>query len=144
MTIPTIEPMTAKDWEEVRAIYAEGIATGIATFETEPPSWEAWNGAHIPGLRFVARGGRQVVGWAALSPVSERCVYAGVGEVSVYVGARHRGAGTGRLLLERLVAESESHGLWTLRGAWRDIVLLERRSAIVGVADSLPPHREER
>ena len=81
----TIDRMQAADWEPVRAIYLEGIATGNATFETEAPAWQSWDKGHLPACRLVARAGAGIVGWAALSPVSRRRVYAGVAEVSVYV-----------------------------------------------------------
>jgi phosphinothricin acetyltransferase len=161
-----IEAMTPADWEQVRAIYLEGIASGQATFEVEAPPWEQWDADHHPFARLVARSGGRVVGWAALSPVSRRRCYAGVAEVSVYVGAASRGHGIGRRLLLAAIAESERHGIWTLqgatfpeneaslrlqraygfreigrreriaqlRGAWRDIILTERRSAAVGTA----------
>ncbi len=159
----TVEILTAGDWPAVRAIYEEGIATGNATFETEAPSWESWDAAHLAEHRLVARLDDEVVGWAALSPVSERCVYAGVAEVSVYVAWHARGQGVGRALLDELVRSSEAAGIWTLQagvfpeneaslalhrargfrivgvrtaigkhhGVWRDVVLLERRSAEV-------------
>ena len=159
-----IRGMRAEDWPAVRAIYAEGIATGNATMETEPPTWEAWNGAHLPHSRLVAEEDGVVAGWAALTPVSERCAYTGVAEVSVYVGQAARGRGVGRALLAALVAASEQNGIWTLqagifpenagsvrihelggfrqvgrreklgklKGRWRDVLLLERRSAAVG------------
>jgi L-amino acid N-acyltransferase YncA len=110
-----IDPLAPGDWDEVRRIYAEGIATGNATFETEPPSWEAWNGAHRPDSRLVVREGEKVLGWAALSPVSDRCAYGGVAEVSVYVSSEARGRGVGRRLLEELVRASEEAGIWTLQ-----------------------------
>jgi L-amino acid N-acyltransferase YncA len=112
-----INSLTPDDWPTARAIYEEGIATGEATFETEAPSWEQWDAGHLPCCRLAARAGGGVVGWAALSPVSRRSCYAGVAEVSVYVGAAHRGRGVGRALLQALVAESERQGLWTLQGA---------------------------
>ena len=112
-----ITPMAAADWPQVRAIYAEGIASGQATFETEPPDWEAWDAGHLPHSRLVARAGGRVVGWAALAPASRRACYAGVAEVSVYVAADRRGRGLGTALLRALVAESERHGVWTLQGA---------------------------
>jgi len=112
-----IESLTPADWPQVRAIYVEGIATGQATFETEAPSWAQWDAGHLPTCRLVARRSDVVLGWAALSPVSRRLCYAGVAEVSVYVGAAHRGAGVGRQLLRALVDESERYGLWTLQGA---------------------------
>ena len=157
--------MEAEDWLAVRAIYLEGIATGNATFETAAPEWEKWDAGHFSHSRLVARRAGVAEGWAALSAVSVRHVYAGVAEVSVYVAARSRGIGVGRRLLEALVAESERNGIWTLQagifpentaslelhrgagfrvvgtrervgcldGRWRDVMLLERRSASVGV-----------
>jgi phosphinothricin acetyltransferase len=110
-----LRSMRPADWPPVRAIYAEGIATGDATFETQAPSWDAWDAGHLPHPRIVAAREREVLGWAALSPVSGRCVYAGVAEVSVYVAARARGRGVGRCLLEALIAESEANGIWTLQ-----------------------------
>jgi L-amino acid N-acyltransferase YncA len=101
----------------VAAIYGEGIACGGATFETECPSWEEWDAAHLACCRLVARKGDEIVGWAALSPVSRRPCYAGVAEASVYVSADARGQGVGRALLEALIHESEEHGIWTLQGA---------------------------
>jgi phosphinothricin acetyltransferase len=107
--------MTASDWTSVRTIYLEGIATGDATFETDAPAWERWDAIHRPNCRLVARSGDAVLGWAALSPVSGRCVYAGVAEVSVYVGTTHRGRGIGRRLLSGLIDLSEQQGIWTLQ-----------------------------
>jgi phosphinothricin acetyltransferase len=107
--------MVPADWDAVREIYREGIATGHATFETEAPSWERWDAAHLASGRLVAVEGDQCLGWAALSRVSDRCVYAGVAEVSVYVAARARGRGVGRQLLGALVAASEAAGIWTLQ-----------------------------
>ena len=107
--------MRAADWEAVREIYLEGIATGHATFEVSAPAWEQWNKAHLSFARLVARQGEVIVGWAALSPVSQRCVYGGVAEVSVYVAAANRGSGVGQKLLQALVEESEQNGIWTLQ-----------------------------
>src|SRR5262245_10976516 len=112
-----IDSMNLADWPQVLAIYEQGIATAQATFETEPPSWEEWDAAHLPYCRLAARRGAVLVGWAALSPVSRRQCYAGVAEVSVYVDAKHRGMGIGKALLQALIAESERHVLWTLQGA---------------------------
>ena len=158
--------MQASDWDDVRRIYAEGIATGNATMETSAPEWEKWDAAHRKDCRLVAREstrGGEIVGWAALSPVSERCAYGGVAEVSVYVAGAARGQGVGRTLLAELVRVSEEAGIWTLQagifpenltsiaihhrcgfrtvgvrekfgklgGVWRDVALLERRSARV-------------
>jgi phosphinothricin acetyltransferase len=156
--------MTAADWPAVRAIYEAGIATGQATFEASAPAWEQWHGDHLEACRLVADEDGEVLGWAALTKVSGRCVYAGVAEVSVYVAAAARGRGIGRELLAALVDESEHAGLWTLQagifpeneaslalhercgfrvvgrrerlgkmnGAWRDVLLLERRSPTAG------------
>jgi phosphinothricin acetyltransferase len=107
-----VRDLTPDDWPAVRAIYEDGIRSG-ATFETEAPSWEAWDASHTE-LRLVAEHDGEVVGWAALSPTSDRCCYRGVGEVSVYVGEAARGSGVGRLLLEELVERSEQAGYWTL------------------------------
>jgi len=112
---PAIEPLCADDWPAVHAVYLEGIVRGNATFETEAPSWEEWDRNHHPFARLAAREGSEVLGWAALSPVSRRQAYAGVAEVSVYVAAASQGRGIGRLLLEALIRESESHGIWTLQ-----------------------------
>lgn len=107
--------MREEDWPAIRSIYVEGIATGDATFETGAPEWEEWDQAHLPGCRLVARSGGEVVGWAALSSVSGRCVYSGVAEVSVYVASAARGRGVGKALLEALVEASERGGIWTLQ-----------------------------
>jgi len=110
-----IERLSPDDWGAVRGIYVEGIATGNATFETDAPSWDVWDGAHRQDSRLVARRAGCVVGWAALTRVSGRCVYAGVAEVSVYVAESTRGEGVGRALLESLIAASEAAGVWTLQ-----------------------------
>ena len=160
-----IADMAPAHWRQVRQIYQQGIDTGLATFETKAPSWETWDQGHLSFARLVALSDDTVAGWGALGAVSARPVYSGVAEVSVYVGARWRGQGAGRLLLENLVAESEKNAVWTLQagifpenessirlhrhcgfrkvgirrriarlhGVWRDTVLLERRSAVVGV-----------
>jgi L-amino acid N-acyltransferase YncA len=111
----TIDLMRPQDWEFVKAIYLEGIATGHATFETEAPDWERWDAGHSPQCRLVARNGDGVLGWAALSPVSKRQVYAGVAEVSVYVASAARGLGVGGALMRALIDSSEKHGVWTLQ-----------------------------
>ncbi|MFI2708216.1 GNAT family N-acetyltransferase, partial [Nocardioides sp. CER28] len=150
-------------------IYAAGIATGDATFETTPPTWEAFDAGKLPGHRWVALDGGRVLGWVAVSSVSDRCVYAGVVEHSVYVDPGAQGRGVGRALLAALVASTEAAGIWTIQsgvfpenvaslalheaagfrvvgtrervgrmsagpyaGRWRDVVLLERRSGLVG------------
>jgi L-amino acid N-acyltransferase YncA len=110
-----IEALLPADWDDVRRIYVEGIATGNATFETEPPSWEAWDRGHRPDSRLVARQNGRILGWAALSRVTDRCAYGGVAEVSVYVAEEARGQGLGQRLLEELVRASEEAGVWTLQ-----------------------------
>lgn len=112
-----IRALTAGDADAIRRIYLEGIATGQATFETVAPSWEKWNENHLPFARLGATisDNLELVGWAALSRVSARAVYAGVAEVSVYVQANARGKGVGRALLTSLILESERNGIWTLR-----------------------------
>ncbi len=107
--------MTPADWPSVRAIYREGIATGNATFERSAPEWDLWDAGHLPVCRLVARAAGRPVGWAALSRVSARPVYAGVAEVSVYVAEAARGAGVGSALLTALIKEAERSGFWTLQ-----------------------------
>ena len=103
------------DWPEVARIYEEGIATGNATFEIEVPSWEAWDAAHLREHRFVAERAGQVAGWIALLPVSSRCCYTGVAEISAYVREEARGQGVGSELLATAVESSERAGIWTLQ-----------------------------
>lgn len=112
-----IDQMKTGDWEQVRAIYLEGIATGHTTFETGAPSWEKWDAGHLQIARLVARKGDKVLGWAALSAVSSREAYRGVAELSVSVGEESRGRGIGRALLEALIEQSESNGIWTLQAS---------------------------
>jgi L-amino acid N-acyltransferase YncA len=109
----SVRPLVRDDWPAVREIYEQGMATGDATFETSPPAWVAWERTH--SLAIVAEADGAVVGWAALSPVSERCVYEGVAEDSVYVADSAQGRGIGRLLLDELVRRSEADGIWTLQ-----------------------------
>jgi phosphinothricin acetyltransferase len=122
----TIRPLTAADWPEVRTIYEEGIATGDATFETAAPSWEDWDSKHLPSCRLVLEYGDRIQGWAALWPASDRCVYGGVAEVSVYVRADSQGRGFGSRLLEELVSASEREGFWTLQAG----IFPENRSSL--------------
>jgi phosphinothricin acetyltransferase len=110
-----VRDLRHKDWPAVKAIYEQGIAGGNATFETEAPSWDDWDRTHLEGHRLVALQDDKVVGWAALSPVSERCVYAGVAENSVYVADEAQGRGVGRALLEELIARAEREGIWTIQ-----------------------------
>jgi phosphinothricin acetyltransferase len=111
-----ISHLIPSDYPAVRAIYLEGIATGLATFETDAPSWEKWDADHLKECRLAAKDENgEIVGWAALVPVSGRCVYAGVAEISIYVAEKARGKGVGKALLNELIRESEKAGLWTLQ-----------------------------
>ncbi len=110
-----IEAMRDDDWEKVRAIYLEGMATGHATFEAEAPEWAKWDSSHVAEPRLVVRKEGQLSAWASLSRVSTRKVYAGVAEVSIYVGAKFRGKGLGSHLLASLISASEERGFWTLQ-----------------------------
>ena len=110
-----IRALALQDWPTVEAIYAVGIATGDATFETEPPSWEEFDTGRLQKHRIVATEGGEVVGWAALSPTSTRSCYAGVVEHSVYVAGHARGRGVGRALLDALVAGADAAGIWTIQ-----------------------------
>ena len=115
ITIRNLEP---GDWPAVREIYEQGIATGDATLETSAPEWPVWDQSHVARHRFVAISeSGEIAGWAALTPVSGRCVYAGVAEVSVYVGSRFRGQKIGDSLLKQLIHESEQGGYWTLQAS---------------------------
>ncbi|MBI9113434.1 GNAT family N-acetyltransferase [Sanguibacter suaedae] len=166
-----IVPMTDEHADAVLDVYAEGIATRSATFETQVPGWATWDAAHLPTLRLVAEDDARVLGWVAASPTSSRCVYAGVVEVSLYVAAAARGRGVGAALLGRFVEASEAAGIWTVRagifpenaaslalhsrhgfrvvgtqervgcldGVWKDVVLLERRSTVVGTDEGTVP-----
>ena len=111
----TIREMKESDWNDVAKIYTEGIESGNATFEMDAPFWDKWNAGHLKHSRYVAECNNKIVGWAALSGVSDRCVYAGVAEVSVYVAADHRGKKIGHLLLSELIKSSEQHNVWTLQ-----------------------------
>ena len=111
----TITTLLSSHWPAVKAIYEAGLATGNASFQTSAPNWDEWDKAHLTHSRLVALDGDTVTGWAALTPVSGRCVYAGVAEVSVYIASTHRGHGIGKALLQALVAESEQHNIWTLQ-----------------------------
>jgi len=155
-----IRDLRPADWPDVVRIYEEGMLTGNATFETKLPSWEAWDAGHLAEHRLVVTLDDEVVGWAALSPYSDRECYRGVAEESIYIAESVRGLGFGRQLLAALVASTDAAGIWTLqagifpeneasialhvalgfrvvgvrerlgclRGTWRDVVLLERRS----------------
>ena len=153
------------DFAAVKAIYQQGIDTGNATFQSQAKEWEEWNSSFLPACRLVVEFNGEVVGWAALTAVSSRRVYAGVAEVSIYIATDAHGAGIGKALLSRLVQCSEIAGIWTLQAVifpenqasiaihakngfkilgvreklgrmnelWRDVVLMERRSKVVGV-----------
>lgn len=110
-----IETMTVAHWPQVANIYLAGIQTGVATFQRDVPSWKEWDENHCETCRLVAHSGDTVLGWTALSPVSSRCVYAGVAEVSVYISAMSRGRGVGATLLSELIRCSEEAGYWTLQ-----------------------------
>lgn len=110
-----IQALVPSDWEHVSRIYREGIATKMATFETEVPSWEQWDRKYIDSCRLVAQIEKKIVGFAVLSKVSDRFVYRGVAEVSVYVSEGIRGQGIGEALLKKLINESESKGFWSLQ-----------------------------
>lgn len=111
----TITALLPEHWPAVKAIYEDGLATGHASFQTGAPSWEEWDKAHIAHSRLVALEDHTVAGWVALTPVSSRCVYAGVAEVSIYIAGSHRGRGVGKVLLKALIDASESNGIWTLQ-----------------------------
>ena len=160
-----VRPMREPDWPAVAAIYAAGIATGNATFETEPPSWADFDSSRSIEHRYVAVTASDVVtGWVAVSPTSRRAVYRGVVEHSIYADPAHARRGIGRALLAKLIESTEQAGIWTIQsgifpentaslilhsragfrvvgvrervgrrdGIWRDVVLLERRSAVAG------------
>ena len=162
----TLEALQAVHWPQVAAIYQDGIATKIATFQDEVPTWEQWDKGHSKACRIIAKRGDEVLGWAALTPVSDRCVYAGVANVSIYIGQPYKHQGVGKALMRELIRQSEEAGFWTLEskiiaentaslalhaacgfrlvgtreklgkmdtGIWHDVVLVERRSQIVGL-----------
>jgi len=110
-----LRSMSEKDWPAVAEIYKQGIETGNATFEKEIPTMEKWNSGHLPDCRIVATIDDSVIAWAALTPVSGRCVYAGVAEVSVYVSNKYQGLKIGTQILDKLISESEAGGIWTLQ-----------------------------
>ena len=108
-------PIKATDWEIVAEIYRQGIETNNATFQQQIPTWEEWDNGHLKNCRILASIDNKIAGWAALTPVSGRCVYAGVAEVSVYVADNFRGQNIGKMLLNKLIIESEKENLWTLQ-----------------------------
>jgi L-amino acid N-acyltransferase YncA len=165
-----IDIMKPEGWQQIRAIYLEGIGTGNSTFEADAPDWSKWDATHLREHRLVLRQGDSILAWAALSPVSARAVYSGVVELSLYVMAAQRGKGIGSALLKAIIDSTEKAGLWTLQGGifpentpslrlvkkhgfkeigrrekigkmtygdlagtWRDVILVERRSAMTGI-----------
>ena len=138
-----IRELRPPDWPDVARIFDEGIRTGNATFETEVPSWEVWDAAHLAEHRLVVTLDDEVVGWAALSPVSDRCCYSGVAEHSIYIAERVRGLGFGRQLLGALIASSEAGGIWTLQSGVfpeNEVSLMLHRAVgfrVVGVRERL-------
>lgn len=160
-----IRGMTSQDANRVLEIYKMGLETRNATFETDVPSWADWDAKHHAHSRFVFVEGERVLGWIALAPVSERQVYAGVAEVSVYIDTDARGKGIGSKLMEQVIFSAEAQGIWTLYSSifpenkatfrlhekfgfrrigrrekiaklddrWRDTLLLERRSKVIGI-----------
>lgn len=166
-----IRPMTVDDAARVIDIYGRAMTSGHATFQSEPGTWESWDAGHLAECRLVAcNGDGRVVGWAGLSGVSNRCVYSGIAEISVYVDPDCQGQGIGKMLLAELIKTSEESGIWSLEagifpeneasialhhrlgfetvgrkrglgrmtygplaGQWRDVMLLQRRSTVVGV-----------
>jgi L-amino acid N-acyltransferase YncA len=112
VVIRRLEP---SDWSDVRSIYAAGIATGNATFETETPDWETWDHSHLSDLRFIAVDNAALVGWTAASPVSDRCCHSGVIENNVYGDPDSQGRGIGRLLLSAFIEASQRAGVWTIQ-----------------------------
>lgn len=163
--MPSVRAMAPTDWPAIHRIYEDGIATGTATLDTIAPSWMAWDSSHLGSCRVVAEDDGEVVAWAALTPVTGRCAYGGVAELSIYVAEDARGKKLGQQLLDALVAKSEQEGFWTLQaqifetnevsvhiheaagfrvvgtrerigqvnGHWHNVVLMERRSQVVGV-----------
>jgi phosphinothricin acetyltransferase len=166
-----VDSMRQEDWAAIRSIYLEGIRTGHSTFEADAPDWEKWDCAHLSQHRLVMRALDTVLGWAALRPVSDRCAYSGVAELSLYMAAKYRGQGIGSMLLAALIDSTEKAGIWTLQGGifpentaslylvkkhgfreigrrerigfmthgdlagkWRDVILVERRSKVVGAS----------
>lgn len=165
-----VRPMTQSDGDRVVEIYGLAIKSGHATFQNDPGTWESWDQGHLTECRLVACDDDMVIGWAGLSGVSNRCVYRGVAEISVYVDPNYQGQGVGRSLLAALISSSEEQGIWSLEagifpenkaslalhhalgfetvglkkrigrmaygpmaGQWRDVMLLQRRSSMVGV-----------
>ncbi|GFZ33862.1 N-acetyltransferase [Clostridium zeae] len=162
-----IEEMKPSDWDQVLEIYLEGIRTGLATFQTEAPTWEAWDKGHLKSCRLVLKSDDDIAGWVALSPTSSRACYEGVVEASIYINEKYRGKGLGTILLTEVIKQSEDNGIWSIycaiirentksiemhkkcgfreigirekiakmpNGIWHDVVIMERRSKVVGIS----------
>ena len=127
----TIRLFAIEDWEVVSEIYAQGVETGTAVFNRCSPSWEEWDVSHLKACRFVAEKDGKVVGWAALTPVSNRCVDSGVAEASVYVASDYRGCGVGKALLNAVLDASEKEGFWTLQAS-----ILQDNTASIGLCEA--------
>lgn len=110
-----IKPITKDNFSEVIEIYKQGLATNIATFQNDTPQWEDWDKGHLDFCRISIYDNDKMIGWASLTPVSSRCVYAGVAEVSIYIAQDERGKGIGKTLLTELIQQSEENGIWTLQ-----------------------------
>lgn len=121
-----IRPITKDNFSEVVEIYKQGLATNIATFQNDLPQWEDWNKGHLDFCRISIYENNKMLGWTALTPVSSRCVYAGVAEVSVYIAQKERGKGIGKILLNELITQSEANGIWMLQSG----IFSENQSSI--------------
>lgn len=120
------KPVTKENFPELLEIYSQGIATNIATFQNDLPIWKDWDNGHLNFCRISLYDNDKMIGWTALSPVSSRCVYSGVAEVSVYVATDARGKGVGQILLNELIKQSEANGIWTLQSG----IFAENRPSI--------------
>lgn len=121
-----IRPITKDNFPEVVEIYKQGLATNIATFQNDLPQWEDWNKGHLDFCRISIYENNKMLGWTALTPVSSRCVYAGVAEVSVYIAQKERGKGIGKILLNELITQSEANEIWMLQSG----IFSENQSSI--------------
>ncbi|QIY83023.1 N-acetyltransferase [Chryseobacterium sp. NEB161] len=121
-----IRPITKDNFSEAVEIYKQGLATNIATFQNDLPQWEDWNKGHLDFCRISIYENNKMLGWTALTPVSSRCVYAGVAEVSVYIAQKERGKGIGKILLNELITQSEANGIWMLQSG----IFSENQSSI--------------
>jgi len=122
-----IRNIRESDWPEIKAIFEDGIKTGVATLETSPPEWFVWNDAHLEFGRILSEENGVVTGWAALIPVSRRKAYEGVAEESIYIREGFRGKGTGSLLMQELIKICEESGIWTIQA----VILRENTGSIL-------------